>query len=240
MRERASGKEQVGGRRGERARLEKGKEQGKPLSFYLSPEITLGPSYSYRSLLSSIRDYRNVSSSSTPFPPPENPCRFFPLYFFSFLRFPTNRLADHPFAQTCTIEFNQFFFVCSIRPLYPPPTLSDVSEKCCGMSAFPFFLFLLCVLLLLLASFRRRRRRRRRRSSVAMEPIESDLINLQGELDSELDFAQRKSNAPLHPFSHPCSNPCSIDKMYLLRIYPYREREREKYSLSCLFTFHVT
>ena len=82
MRERASGKEQVGGRRGERARLEKGKEQGKPLSFYLSPEITLGPSYSYRSLLSSIRDYRNVSSSSTPFPPPENPCRFFPLYFF--------------------------------------------------------------------------------------------------------------------------------------------------------------
>ena len=149
--------------------------------------------------------------------------------FFSFLRFPTNRLADHPFAQTCTIEFNQFFFcVCSIRPLYPPPTLSDVSEKCCGMSAFPFFLFLLCVLLLLLASFRRRRRRRRRRSSVAMAPIESDLINLQGELDSELDFAQRKSNAPLHPFSHPCSNPCSIDKMYLLRIYPYRERRKER------------
>ena len=121
-----------------------------------------------------------------------------------------------------------FLCVCSIRPLYPPPTLSDVSEKCCGMSAFPFFLFLLCVLLLLLASFRRRRRRRRRRSSVAMAPIESDLINLQGELDSELDFAQRKSNAPLHPFSHPCSNPCSIDKMYLLRIYPYRERRKER------------
>ena len=118
MRERASGKEQVGGRRGERARLEKGKEQGKPLSFYLSPEITLGPSYSYRSLLSSIRDYRNVSSSSTPFPPPENPCRFFPLYFFSFLRFPTNRLADHPFAQTCTIEFNQFFFLCVVSVLF--------------------------------------------------------------------------------------------------------------------------